>query len=298
MNEPENQEISLSIVIAAWNGPASLKQCLASLEKQTDKNKTEVIVAGNFPISENGLSLPCVFLTLPETATVPELRREGIARARGQVVALLEDHCVFDAEWCREIKRGHRRASIIGGSVENASVERALDWAVYFYDYGKYMPPNKGGSVADLSGINVSYSRTVLEEIREVYADGFFETFVNQALVKRGHRLIMLPSAVVYHNKSYEMTRAAAHCYFLARSFAALRSADFGLAKRALFVGAALLLPVLLPCRIILATVKKGRRVRELIRCLPHLIVLMLFWASGEFCGYLLGEGSSAGQWR
>ena len=298
MKEPANQEIKLSIVVAAWNGASLLRQCLASLEKQTDKNKTEVIVVGNYPISKNGFSLPGMFLTLPETATVPELRREGIARARGQIIALLEDQCVFDSRWCQEIKKAHRNGSVIGGSVENASVDRALDWAVYFYDYGKYMPPNKSGPVADLSGMNVSYSRAILEEIREVYEDGFFETFVNEALKKRGHQLVMAPSAVVLHNKNYDIKRAAAHCYHLARSFAARRSADFSLSKRAFFVAVSFILPVLLPFRIISVTIKKGRRLGQLIRSLPFLFLLMGVWSFGEFCGYLQGEGSSARKWR
>jgi GT2 family glycosyltransferase len=299
--EPENQAVQLSIVIAAWNGVSSLRQCLASLEKQTEKTATEVIVVSNFEIdlSASDHSLPAKFLQLPAAATVPELRREGIALARGQIIALLEDHCIFDAEWGREIKKAHRATeSVIGGSVENASVERDFDWAVYFYDYGKYMLPNKAGAADTLSGLNVSYRRALLEQVREVYQDGFFETFVNEELKKRGHPLVMRPSAIVFHNKNYEMQRAAAHCYHLARSFAARRVAHSSLLKRAFLTAAALVLPVLLPARIVSTTLKKGRHLKQLIRSLPFLILLMLIWSYGEFCGYLAGAGKSAGEWR
>jgi hypothetical protein len=146
--------------------------------------------------------------------------------------------------------------------------------------------------------MNISYSRTVLEEIREVYEDGFFETFVNEALKKRGHQLVMAPSAVVLHNKNYDIKRAAAHCYHLARSYAARRRVDFSLSKRAFFVAVSLTLPVLLPFRTISVTIKKGRRLGQLIRCLPFLFLLMCIWSLGEFCGYLQGEGNSARKWR
>ncbi len=204
----------------------------------------------------------------------------------------------ISTRWSEEIKRAHESASIVGGSVENASVERALDWAVYFYDYGKYMVPNRAGAPGTLSGINVSYKRAILDEIREIYRNGFYETFVNEELKKRGHQLVLTPSAIVYHKKNYKTRRAAEHSYHLARSFAAQRVADSDFLKRAFFAATSLILPVLLPARIILATMKKGRHLKELVSATPYLIFLMLIWSYGEFCGYLLGAGNSADEWR
>jgi len=301
MNVSNNEEVTLSIVIAAWNDDALLRRCLSSLEEQTDKTRTEVIVISNFQTdsSEKGFSLPVKLVKISETATVPELRREGIAIARGKIVALLEDHCFFDSRWCEEIKRAHETSNgVIGGSVENASIGTALNWAVYFYDYGKYMLPNQAGVTETLSGLNVSYKRTALEEVREVYRNGFYETFVNEELKKRGHRLLMMPTAIMYHNKNYETKRATEHCYYLARSFAARRVAGSSLPKRAFATLAALVLPLLLPARIIIATIKKGRHIAQLVRSLPYLILLMFIWSFGEFSGYLLGEGDSTGEWK
>ena len=299
MNASENEEIKLSIVIAAWNGVTLLRQCLASLERQADKIGIEVIVVSNFPVPADEFALTAKFLLLPETATVPELRSRGIGLCGGKVIALLEDHCIFDSNWCREIKKAHESTdAAIGGSVENATVEKALDWAVYFYDYGKYMLPNPAGAADSLSGINTSYKHANLDEIAEVYRDGFFESSVNEELKKRGHQLTMLPSAIVYHNKSYELKRAAQHSYHLARSYAAKRVSTVSISRRILFTVFSLILPVLLPLRIILTTIKKGRNIVPMIRALPFIILLMLIWSYGEFCGYLLGEGKSAGEWR
>ncbi len=297
----ENKLIKLSIVIAAWNGNSSLRECLESLKKQTDPTETEIIVVSNFPIdfSESEFSLPAKFINLPETATVPELRCEGIAVAGGEIIALLEDQCFFDERWCEEIKKAHESSNtVVGGSVENASVERTLDWAVYFYDYGKFMLPNRAGATDALSGMNVSYKRAVLEEIQEVYKDGFFETFVNEELKKRGHRLYLEPAAIVYHHKNYNLKRAAEHCYHLARSFAAQRVAGAAFSKRVFFIAVSIVLPILLPVRIVAGTVKKGRHLKELAGAVPALILLMVIWSSGEFCGYLFGAGKSTGEWR
>jgi GT2 family glycosyltransferase len=301
MSNSPNKQIQLSVVIAAWNGISLLRQCLESLEKQTDLKETEIIVVSNFPVELQAgeFSARVTILSLPATATVPELRREGIELANGAIIALAEDQCFFDAVWCEKIKKAHQSSfAVIGGSVENASDERALDWAVYFYDYGKFMLPNKTGVVDALSGMNVSYKRAVLEEIRDIYKDGFFETFANEELKKRGHQLYLESSAIVYHHKNYVLKRAAEHCYHLARSFAAKRVAGSALLKRAIFTAVSLILPVLLPARIVSVTIKKGRNLKELAGALPSLMLLMTIWSYGEFCGYLLGAGKSAQQWR
>lgn len=295
----ETEGLDLSVVVAAWNGLQQLRQFLASVDEQSDLSGVEVVVASNFAVPEINLRSATQVLQLHETATVPELRRQGIAAARGKIVALVEDHCVLDPEWCREIKKAHLESrTIIGGSVENTNSEKPLDWAVYFYDYGRYMLPNEARQVGSLSGMNVSYKRSVLEEVAGVWSDGFYETFVNEELKKRGHVLWMLPSAIVYHNKNYEIRSAVRHCYHLARSFAARRVSGFHPLRRLQFTGKSLVLPVLLPARVVLATVRKGRHVRELVGAFPHLALLMSIWAYGEFCGYLFGQGRSGGEWR
>ena len=67
---------ALSIVIAAWNGADSLERCLQSL----GCDDAEVIVAANRAIPETlREQFPRVrFLSLPETAIVPELRYDQL----------------------------------------------------------------------------------------------------------------------------------------------------------------------------------------------------------------------------
>ena len=298
-----NTAPKLSIVIAAWNGEAMLRECLQSLKGQGETADIEIIVAANFG---GEIRLACelefgnlTFLAQPAETSVPQLRSAGIAAARGEIVALAEDHCIFDAEWCAEIKKAHLLDhSVVGGSVENSEGQRALDWAVYFYDYGRYMPPNSAGEVASLSGNNVSYKRAALEDVRDLFREGFFETFVHQELARRGHRLYLAPSAIVYHRKRYEFGAALVQCFHLARSFAARRTSRAPVWTRFGYALGSLLLPVLLPARISATVLRKKRRLGELFRAFPFVLVLMANWSFGEFCGYLFGEGASAGKWK
>jgi len=303
MTSAPSATLRLSIVIAAWNSEALLRGCLDSLKGQAETPDTELIVAANF---DGEIRTACErefanlkFLALSSETTVPRLRSAGIAAARGEIVALAEDHCSFDRNWCATLKKAHELPySVIGGSVENSARQRALDWAVYFSDYGRYMLPNQPGEAPFLSGNNVSYKRAALEEVQEQYHDGFFETSVHAELLRRGYRLYLAPAAIVYHNKTYAFGDAFAKCYHLARAFAGRRMFRAGTLKRLTYGAGSLLLPLLLPARIVVRTLRKKRRAKELCLALPFLVVLMAGWAFGEFCGYLLGEGLSAAKWR
>ena len=289
-------------MIAASNNASMLEACLTSLAGQVTDD-TEVIVVRNYDgeASERALGrFPFVkHVCLPADATVPELRAAGIRRAGGDVVALLEDHCVVGREWCSTIKTAHLLPyPAIGGSVENLGGSGRLDWAVYFYDYGKYMAAGGARVVDSLTGLNASYKRRALEGVAERFKDGFFETLIHDELRRRGYALYFLPSAVVYHNKSYEMGRALRQCYHFGRLFGGMRVSHAGPARRLAFLLGAPLLPFLLPARAALRTIRSKRHVRELVLSFPHLALLMAAWACGEFCGYAFGEGASSREWR
>lgn len=297
-----DKQVRLSIVIAAWNGISSLRECLSSLESQIETAETEVIVVSNFEsgISEIKLEFPFAgyFVLSPET-NVPQLRTRGVFESRGAVIALIEDLCTVDCNWVREIEKAHNLPYVaVGGAVENTDGQNPLDWAVYFYDYGKYMPPNRAGVTDTLSGMNVSYKRETLERVRQTYETGFFETFTNEELKRRGRELYLAPSAIVYHNKNYHLKKTIVQFYHQARSFAARRVANIPFSKRVLFIIASLVLPILLPLRIILRVVDKGHHFKELLKSLPYLTLLTSVWAFGEFCGYLKGAGQSDQYWK
>lgn len=293
----------LSIVIAAWNGTAALRACLASLRGQAEADGTEVIAVCNF--ASEAAEAPARdfpfarILMLPPESTVPVLRAAGVREAQGEIIALAEDHCTFDRAWCAEIKKAHELPhAAIGGSVENSSGQRPLDWAVYFYDYGKYMLPNAAGPVAALSGNNASYKRAALGEVRESFRDGFFESAVHAALAGHGQTLYLAPSAIVYHAKHYRFGDAVSQSFHLARGYAAMRAKSASSGKRLAFAAGSVLLPIVLPGRVIGRTLGKRRHRKELLMSLGYLLLLLRSWSLGEFCGYLFGEGGGGARWR
>jgi GT2 family glycosyltransferase len=293
--------LRLSIVIASWNGPASLERCLRSLEGQAAGS--EIIAVTNFDRGAEEMiarAFPDVrHVSMPAGTTVPVLRAEGIRQSSGEIVALAEDHCTFAANWCAELVKAQELPySAVGGAVENGSPQSALAWAVYFYDYGKFMLPLTAGPASALSGNNVSYKRAALLEVEPTFREGLFEPFTHGELARRGYPLYLTPGVIVYHQKEYRAGDAIAQAYHLARDFAAKRVSGAPLAKRAAFVAGSVALPIVLPGRILLRTLRKRRFLPELLRCLPYLVLLTGSWSLGEFLGYLAGAGSSTGKWK
>lgn len=288
----------LSVVVVASNSPKALEKTLASLRRQGEFPDTEVIAVSNFEGQDlSGLRERFPFarsMALQRDATVPELRARGISLSSGEIVAFVEDYGFVDDRWCAEIKKAHdSHFSVVGGAVENRCPNKLRNWAVYFFDYGKYMLPATAGFAATLSGLNVSYKRAVLGEIEETFRDGFHETFVHEELKKKGHQLWLVPSAIVFLSKDYRLGETFRSFFDLARSFAGTRVVHYKPLTRALFGLGTCLLPVVLPLRVVLRVIPKRRNLSRLFLCIPILTLLMIGWAAGEFCGYVFSKAAN-----
>lgn len=293
--------IRLSVVVAAAHSLQGLEACLASLQGQVS-NGVEVIAVYNYG-EDVGHSLKRTFpfvilIALPPATTVPELRARGIQASTGEIVALLEDNVTVSPAWCRAVTEAYDVShAIVGGPVERVGRHRAVDWAVYFYEYGKYMLPLAQGESETLAGNNVSYSRALLDDMQSEWRDGLFEAFLHEQLRAQGSTLYMAPQAVVYHTMRYGAGKVLKQCYHHGRHFAGRRTAAASLFARLGFAAGSVLLPLILPMRIAVRTLKKRRHIGALMRACPVLMLFMTSWACGEFVGYLFGEGESVKQW-
>ncbi len=289
----------LSIVIASINDADSLAACIASFANQARGDEIEIVVAES---SVDGAAekicaqYPSArLLHSAEAKSIPELRAVGLLNARGEILAMTEDHCLAESHWVENILRAHSEGThqVIGGAVENAATQRLIDWAVYFCEYGRYMLPLAAGATNDLPGPNVSYKRAALDEFRDLLEPATWEPFWHWRLMSRGIQLINDPRVVVYHRKNFTLRGFLSERYHYARSFAGRRVAGVSFVQRAMFTLAAPLLPPLLLWRIIARVLKKGRRRRELFLSLPYIILFTLSWSLGEFIGYAFGAGDS-----
>ena len=288
----------LSVVIACVNGLPSIAECLTALRSQRSADEAEVVVAcrctGGTPdyIERH---FPWVILPrFDERLSIPKLRALGVARSSGDIITITEDHCIAAENWFEEIIKAHDSDyTAIGGAVENGSVSRITDWAVYLCEYSDLMAPIPDGEVDGIAGNNASYKREVLEKVDDEVMSNFWEFFLHEEMRHSGVKFLSVPGIVVFHKKEFGFLYFLAQRFHYSRSFVGMRAARLSTAKRMFYVFASPLLPPLMMWRIIRSVLRKKRRYKEFLLSLPLLATFMVSYGIGEFTGYLAGGGNS-----
>jgi glycosyltransferase involved in cell wall biosynthesis len=290
----------LSVVIASLNGLRYVQACLESLHAQTGGIDAEIIVAdcvGRDVTDFIARTYPDVIVIAFETRkSVPELRAAGILRARGDIVAMTEDHCLATPDWFASMVQAHEKHPYyaIGGSVDNAATERVIDWAVYLCEYSAFTSPIPEGVSHDLPGPNVSYKRAAVEAMRDMLQDGgYWETFLHQRLESMGQALYADPHIRILHRKYFTLSDFLSERFHYGRWYAGTRIQFVTPAKRLFYLVFSPLLPPLLIKRLYDRVKHRGRHADEFRRCLPLIVLFTLAWAAGEFIGYATGAGRS-----
>lgn len=290
----------LSIVIASVNGYPSLAECLLSLERQTARDRFEVIVVDRLndgTAEQVQVDFPLVrVLRAAPDRTVPQLRSEGLRVARGAIVAITEDHVVAPPGWAAAILDAHARhpdAAAIGGPVDNYRAASTVDWASFLCEYSEFLPPVAPAATPAIPGMNTSYKRRAIEACGDLFYQGVWETFLHAQLLERGEELRADPALLLHHNKSFGWREFLAQRFYLARSFAGMRLAGAGWPVRLAYTLAAPALFPLLAFRIARRSLAKGFGA-QLRRATPALLLFLLAWTAGEATGYACGEGSAS----
>jgi hypothetical protein len=280
-----------------------LEGCLDALSRQQEAPAMEIIVPYHADVDGieelSARFRAVIFAPVPSISIADrdgggrehhdELRAHGLNIATGEVVALLEDYARPDPTWSANIVAAHRHswAAAIGGAIENG-IDRTLNWAVYFCDFGKYQNPLPAGPAPFASDINTSYKRSALEAIRPLWSDSYREPVVNGALISRGHGLVLDPKIVVHHHRpDLGLSFALKERFIWGRSYAVARRMMIGDSRRYLYAALSLGLPILLLARMARTTLRRGRHFPAFARALPHLVPLLIFWSAGEMIGYL-----------
>lgn len=307
----DRSELELSIIVAVIEGGSfAMKNCLEALEPSVSEHRLEVLVPydsrlegvaelkSRFPWAE--------FVDARERVVAEEhgdssrehhdlLRAVGLNMASGPIVALLEDHGTPSPGWCGALLDAHGRSNVagIGGAVENG-VDRLLNWAVYFCDFGRYQNPVPSGPVEFLSDSNVSYKRGPLLKVKHLWTHAFHETSVNWELRRSGFDLELNPEMVVHQTRQrLRFIPALRERFVWGRSFAGTRAQEISNGRRVMYAALSFLLPFILSTRILIQGHRKGRHVSKLLASLPIVFLLEIFWSIGEFVGYVTRRTSA-----
>ena len=159
-----------SVVIGSNAPPESLEACLAALEGQRDASEVLVFEGSASPPALRERFPWARFVERPGLL-VPELWRDGIESAEGEIVALTIAQMTPAEDWLAQVRAQLVRHDAIGGAIDPGKRLRPTDWAEYFCRYVRDMRPFSPRDTVDLPGDNAAYKRALLEAVREVGYD-------------------------------------------------------------------------------------------------------------------------------
>lgn len=290
---------TVSVVIASGAGGDFLFRCLGSLKEQAHRTSSEVIVAdrqGPQVLERIAREAPWVKTVTVETGhrpSVPELRSAGVQAASGDIVAILEEHCVAPDDWIENIagSLGEGDAAI-GGPILDDNYGRIRDWVVYFSEYNNYLPPWRNEERHLLNGANIAYDRNMLTRHTSVLNQGYWEVVLHPLLWQDG-RFKAVPEMGVRHTGPFNFGYYLGQRYLLCRAWGGTQRKQVGTARRVFYLLVAPILPVALLARTAGRVLKSGRRMGRFLVAIPLLIPVMLVYVWGEWLGYLLGPGDA-----
>lgn len=294
--------VDASVLIGSVNGGEWIHVLLDALSAQRGDVAFEVIVCDRCRDGTGeriARERPQVQLLRAEpTATLPELRALAFERARGRHVLVTEDHTVPPPEWlarfCAELDAAPGDVVAVGGPVDNAMCERAVDWAAFLCEYSGLLPPQSAGEVSDLPGMNVAYRRGAIAALDPaLLRSGFWESTVHGRLREADYRFRFLPDVVIAHRKRFGFGHFLTQRYHYSRHFAGTRFGRAEAPKRLLFGVVSATLPVVLLARIARDVLPRPGYRAAFLRASPALACFVLSYAVGEAVGYFFGPGES-----
>jgi glycosyltransferase involved in cell wall biosynthesis len=292
-----SQHPRVSVVIASIVGPPFIDECLDSLEQQAKQSGAEVIVVacGSAEYADRiARKFPWVrIIHRAARETVPGLRRHGVEEASGEIVAIIEEHCLAAPDWLRQASEAFAGGDfgVVGGPVVDHAYVRLRDWVVYFCEYNNYLPPWQEGGAHDLGSANIAYSRAVLLKYKDLLSNGYWEAGLHPRLMADGVKFHAVPAMLVHHRGPFNYRYYLQQRYWFSRAFAGAR--QLPASRKAVYLLASPLVPFVLLARIAMRVLSKHCRVDKFAQSLPLLIPALIVYVAGEFVGYLAGPGDA-----
>lgn len=299
----------LSVLVTVVDAGDALRRCIDALLQQTDPPELEILVAwddtlGSVAEWQARYGSVC-FIEIGRLALehdprsmagqhelFDKRRAAALARAKGDVIAMLEDRAVPDADWARTIVRLHeaRPEAAIGGAVENG-MDRLLNWAVYWCDFGRYQRPLPEGPAGWITDVNLAYKRRAVEQTRELWQHRYHEPTVHWALQRAGEVLWLTPAfAVRQVRDNLSFGGLLRERFAFARLFGYTRAREISFMRRVLLTLASPALPFLLFGRLLVQRIRKHRNVPTFLLASPVTFALLCAWIAGEAFGTLTGR--------
>jgi glycosyltransferase involved in cell wall biosynthesis len=302
MTKSDKPTFSILIGLVSTEDGDRVLEAIDALGSQEGNHSYEIIIADRMHTTVSDTIrekypqitlLPC-----PPTMSLPMLRTLALDKAKGEFVAVIEDHNVPSTNWLVSVYDAFQKASpdtvAVGGCVENGVTGTPLDWATFLCEYSFFLTPVQEGELEVIPGMNVCYRHNVLKDVdRNLLTSGFWETTVHPVLLQNKQKLYSTNDIKLFHSKEFSFGLFAKQRLIYSRYYAGLRFKKSDYLHRMGACAATIALPPLLLFRMYKQMRSKGRFFKEFKSALPILFVFTIIWALGEMQGYILGPGDA-----
>ena len=294
----------LSVVIPTTQPWPEARACLDSIYDEARALGAEVIVAasdGRGLPADYESSYPEVVPLIEDGASVFRLRAIGMAAARGEVIALTEDHCQAAPGWCEGHLRAHAEqlgAAVVGGPVGNGETQNLTAWASFLMNHSPWMPPVSSGQRQRVDPSNVSFKRRVVP--RTPSEHGVPEMTLAERLRRAGEDTFTDERIPVSHVQWLGVRHTFVIHFHSGRATSGLRLQEgMRASERIAGFGMSLLLgPAMLVQTVRRAWRKRVMSAGKLAAILPALTLACFSTAAGVTVGYIAGPGNSPARLR
>ena len=289
----------ISVVIASKVGAPFIEQCLDSVRAEAEALTAEVVVVAAGPgsyASRLAADFPWArIIHAPDIRKVPAMRRRGVEAAKGEYIAVIEEHCSAKGDWLATALAAHTRGQYagVGGPIVDFDYDNVADWVVYFLEYNSALPPAPSGEVTNLPDVNIMYRKDALTAHAELLDDGYWPMTLHPTLLAQGMKLLSVPDMIVYHRGPFPFAYYLRQRYLFSRAFAGVRARNQSALKRWVYVLGGPLIPFFLLARISMTVLRKRCRIGKYIRALPLLSFAVIVLVAGEWVGCVLGPGDA-----
>lgn len=296
--------LPVTALIATVRGWPACREAVSRIAPQVAAAGGEFVVAdgsSNEPPSDReiaDLGGAIRWLSMPGRS-VFQLRFAGYRSARGEVVAVTEDHVYVEPDWIERILAAHAAypgAGAVGGAVLNHTDEKIVDWAAFFLTQGPYMPPLQNGVTGRISGpANVSYKKRVLDRLAGDDEHGVID-FLELPDALQGEDLVADDTIRVRHNQSQGLVGTSLAEFDNGRTIAGYRRREMTRGDWLRILSSPVLpsYRAVRQMRIVRSKqMQPGMNTDRIIRALPAHVWFQYCAMAGELLGYAAGPGDS-----
>lgn len=200
----------ISVIVCTYNGTATLRSCLQSLQKLRHPDFEVLLVDDGSTQDIAGIAsaFPEVRYVRQDHAGLSVARNLGASLATGEILAYTDDDCLVDEDWLQHLAAGFDEASWVAvGGPNIPPTPRNRTEAIVSAAPGAPAHVLLSDAEAEhLPGCNLAIRKTALAAIggfRPVYEVAGDDVDICWRLRQAGGKLRFMPGAMVWHHRRY-----------------------------------------------------------------------------------------------